>query len=111
MNKQQFLSATLIVACVVSLNVSTANAEDAAQKKYRVVVIRGAGVVPDTKKPEGADAITSATSLGMNTYTLTSALAGKLAALDATVEVKQFSECRDLICLDATADGNVKAVL
>jgi len=109
MNRIKTVSTTLLVACAVSLFVTAAFAEATAPKKYRAVVIQGAGVVPNTMKPEGADAITGATSLGLNTYTLTTTLAEKLAALDVAVEVKPFSECKDLACLDASADGKVKA--
>jgi hypothetical protein len=109
MTTQKMILATLLVACTASLTALAADAAAPAPKKYRVVVIQAAGYLPGTEKPKGADAITHATSKVNNTYSLTTALATKLEALDAGVEVKQFSDCKGLSCLDASADGKVKS--
>lgn len=109
MNTQIIMIPTMLVACAITMATTLANAEVATPKKYRAVVIQGAGYLPDGKKPEGADAITSATSKINNTYDLTKALVAKLAAQDVDVEVKSFSDCKDLTCLDASADGKIQA--
>ncbi len=116
MTPQKMILVTWLVACATSLTaiaVDATAATDAtalAPKKYqyRAVVIQGAGYLPDAKKPEGVDAITHATTKGVNTYALTDALVAKLTALGITVEVLQFNACKDLACLDASADGTVK---
>lgn len=77
-------------------------------KKYHAIVIQGAGYLPDAKKPEGVDAITQATTKGINTYSLTSALVAKLAAQDTEVTVLPFSACAGLKCLSASPDGTRK---
>ncbi len=109
MTTQKIILATMLIACTTSLTALAADAAAPAPTKYRVVVIQAAGYLREVGKPAGADAITRATSKVNNTYSLTTALAAKLEALNATVEVKQFSDCKDLTCLDASADGTVKS--
>lgn len=109
MSTQKMILAALLVACTTSLTALAADATTPAPKKYRAVIIQGAGYLPGAKKPQGVDAITHATTKVVNTYVLTDALVAKLTALGVAVEVRQFNECKDLVCLDASSSNAVKS--
>ncbi len=110
MSIQRMILATLLAVCATSLTALAADASASAPKHFRAVVIQGAGYLPGAKKPQGADAITHATTKVVNTYVLTDALVAKLTALGVAVEVMQFNDCKDLACLDASASNTVKSV-
>ena len=96
----------ILTAACIALALPVLAADEApAPAKFRVVVVQGAGVVPGAEKPQHADAITHATSKKLNTYTLTDALAAKLKAVGAEVDVVAFHACTNLACLKASPDG------
>ncbi len=96
---------SFLVPCAIYLTVFSAATDGNPPKaKYHAVVIQGGGYLPDAKKPEGVDAITQPTTKGINTYSLTTVLIGKLAAMDTDVKVVPFSACKDLTCLSAAPD-------
>lgn len=61
------------------------------KRPYSAVIIKAAGYLPDTEAPEGADAITNATSEGGNTHVFADKLVEKLTALDIEAKVVDFS--------------------
>ena len=79
--------------------------------KYHVAIIQAAGYLPDTKPPEGTDAITHATTKVVNTYIITSALVDQLAAKGIEVQVIAYSACDDLKCLYPTENNGKKQVV
>lgn len=99
---------TLVSLCGGWMSTCSAAAGERLTKNYHAVVIQGAGYLPDAKKPEGVDAITQATTKGLNTYSLTTALAEKLVARDIEVTVLPFSACAGLTCLSASPEGTRK---
>ena len=99
---------TLVSLCAGWMSACSAAAGERLTKNYHAVVIQGAGYLPDAKKPEGVDAITQATTKGLNTYSLTTALAAKLAARGIEVTVLPFSACAGLTCLSASPAGTRK---
>ena len=73
--------------------------ENKEVQKCHAVIIRAAGYIPGTAKPEGADAITHATSQPGNTYVFTDKLVNKLRVLGVEARVVDFSQCRNLECI------------
>lgn len=67
--------------------------------KYHAVIIKAAGYIPGTEKPEDPDAITRATSEGGNTHVFTDKLAKMLDETGIETKIVDFSECRDLSCV------------
>ncbi len=104
MRTNKLLLTAVITICTLSATLNQA-AENDLQTKYQVVIIQGAGYLPDTKKPEGADAITTATTEVLNTYVLTTALTKKLNALNMNVTVLSYTECAELKSLYTSPDG------
>lgn len=78
--------------------------------KYCAVIIQAAGYLPGEKKPEGTDAITHATTKGINTYVVTEKLVDKLAALGAVTNIVAFSDCPDLGCLCPVEEDGRKRI-
>jgi len=81
------------------------------ESKYHVAIIQAAGYLPDTKPPEGTDAITHATTKVVNTYIITSAIVDQLAAKGIEVQVIDYSACDDLKCLYPTENNGKKQVV
>jgi len=79
--------------------------------KYHVAIIQAAGYLPDTKPPEGTNAITHATTKVVNTYIITSAFVDQLAAKGIEVQVIDYSACDDLKCLYPTENNGKKQVV
>ena len=101
--KQRRLEAFIVVGTLACLwGCSVANAEETQEKEVQkcyAVIIRAAGYIPGTTKPEGADAITHATSKPGNTYVFTDNLVNKLRALGVEASVVDFPQCQNLECL------------
>ena len=104
MKTNKLLLTAVITACTLSATLNHA-AEDVSQTKYQVVIIQGAGYLPNTKKPEGVDAFTKATTKVLNTYVLTTALTKKLNALNMNVTMLPYTECAELKSLYTSPEG------
>lgn len=77
------------------------------ESKYHAVIIKAAGYIPGTEKPEDPDAITNATSEGGNTHVFADRLAKILGETGIETKTIDFSECRDLSCI-LHSDGDEK---
>ncbi len=98
---QKWATVWIVTLMVGSAGLALANEQ--AVSRYHAVIIQGAGYLPDSKKPEGVDAITKATSAGLNTYVLTHLLTEKLKAHQVSVQVVSWKESQDLSVLEASS--------
>ncbi|MFO7936661.1 MAG: hypothetical protein R6V06_03540 [Kiritimatiellia bacterium] len=82
------------------------------EKKYNAIIIQAAGYPPEGEKPEeGTDAVTQATTKGINTYTLTTSLIKKLNAADIAATVLPHTSCKDLKCLTDGSRGRTDLLI
>ena len=103
LHKRTRLDTFIVAGILVSLWGCFVTAAGEPEKKEvqncHAVIIRAAGYIPGTKKPEGPDAITHATSKPGNTYVFTDKLVNKLRVLGVEARVVDFSQCRNLECI------------
>lgn len=115
LHKRTRLEAFVVVGTLVSLWVCSVIAAGEPEKekapKCHAVIIRAAGYIPGTKKPEGPDAITHATSKPGNTYVFTDKLVKKLRALGVEARVADFSQCRNLECIYRPDEENPRQLV
>jgi len=110
------VASILLLSLVVGMFSLAASEEpESDSASYRVVVIQGAGYIPGTEKPKGVDAITSATTKGINTYVLTTHLLchllERLETKNVSLQVLDFAACHELDCLVDSKKGEHKDVL
>ena len=91
----------IVIVCIFTILLGCIALYSAIENrpKYHAVIIKAAGYLPGTEIPDGADAITQATSEGGNTHVFVDKLVEKLDSLNTQVKVIDFSNYRDMKCI------------
>jgi hypothetical protein len=97
MKRALFLS--VLAGCSSDPGDSTASGPDDA------VVLVAAGYPPDDGPPDDPDAISEATTTPWNCQAFATRLSDQLATHGVTATVVDWSDCKDLACLDVSGDG------
>ncbi len=82
-----------------SKDASTEESEWTNTVPYQGVIIKSAGHLPGTEKPEGVDVVSIATTPLSNTHVLSDKLVEELSALNVTTRIVEAYNCEELQCV------------
>ncbi len=89
-----------------SSDASTSDNEWTNDVPYRGVIIKSAGHLPGTERPEGVDVVSIATTEISNTHSLSDKLVEELNALNVTTSIVESYNCEELQCVfDSSGEG------